>query len=55
MTANGQPGFTNGRSCLTNLIAFSDEMTGCVDKGRTEDVEYFDFSEALRLRSPLVP
>lgn len=53
--ANSQLGFMNGRSCLTNPIAFSGEMTGCVPKGRTEDVEHLDFSEASSLRSLLVP
>lgn len=52
--ANSQPGFMNGRSCLTNLMALHDEMTGSVNKGRTKDIEYFDFIKALRLRSPLV-
>jgi len=33
-----QYGFTKGRSCLTNLINFYDEMTGLVDEGRAVDI-----------------
>ena len=35
---NSQQGFTKGKSCLANLIAFYDEMTGWVDEGRAVDV-----------------
>ena len=34
MTWNSQHGFTEGRSCLIIPVAFCNEMTGCVDKGR---------------------
>ena len=33
-----QHGFTNGRSCLTNLISFYDKVTHLVDEGKAVDV-----------------
>jgi len=44
---SSQHGFTMGKSCLTNLINFEDEMTNVVDEGRAVDIVYLDFSKAL--------
>ncbi|CAM5148049.1 unnamed protein product [Natator depressus] len=47
MIRNSQYGFTKGKSCLTNLIAFYDDITGSVDEGKAVDVLFLDFSKAF--------
>ncbi|KAK4820045.1 hypothetical protein QYF61_017891 [Mycteria americana] len=42
-----QHGFRKGRSCLTNLISFYDEVTCLVDEEKAVDVVYLDFSKAF--------
>jgi len=42
-----QHGFMKGRSCLTNLISFYDQMIRLVEEGKAVDVIYLDFSKAF--------
>jgi len=42
-----QHGFMKGRSCLTNMISFYDQVTCLVDEGKAVDDIYLDFSETF--------
>ena len=42
-----QHGFMKGRSCLTNLVEFFENITCAVDNGDSVDVVYLDFQKAF--------
>ena len=42
-----QHGFLKGKSCLSNLLSFLNEVTRQLDEGNTVEVFYLDFSKAF--------
>ena len=42
-----QHGFMRGRSCLTNLLEYLEEMTKLLDSGKSVDIVYLDFAKAF--------
>ena len=42
-----QHGFTEGKSCLTNLLSFLEDATKATDESKPLDVIYLDFSKAF--------
>ena len=44
---NSQHGFTSGKSCLSNLLEFFEEVTKTIDRGEVVDLVYLDFAKAF--------
>ena len=44
---SSQHGFMAGRSCVTNLLEYLEELTKLVDRGASVDVVYLDFAKAF--------
>ena len=42
-----QRGFMAGRSCLTNLLEYLEDLTRLVDQGHAVDIVYLDFAKAF--------
>ena len=43
-----QHGFMKGRSCVTQLLEFLEDITQAIDDGNDVDVIYLDFLQSVR-------
>lgn len=48
---SNQPGFINGKSCLTNMVDFCDVVTSWVDEERAVNVAHLNFSKTFEATS----
>ena len=44
---DSQHGFRKGRSCLSNMLDFLEEIYDKLDEGKSVDVIYLDFAKAF--------
>ena len=44
---SSQHGFTSGKSCLSNLLEFFEEVTKLLDQREAVDLVYLDFAKAF--------
>ena len=51
MLRGNQHRFVAGRSCLTNLFSFYDQVTKCLNAGVGVDIVYLDFRKAFDMVS----
>lgn len=47
LMSQSQHGFMKGKSCLSNLLEFLEDITAKIDNGAPVDVIYLDFSNAF--------
>jgi hypothetical protein len=47
LISDSQHGFSRGKSCLTNLLVYLEDVTSMLDSGRAVDVVYLDYAKAF--------
>ena len=45
--STSQHGFKSGKSCITQLLEFMEDITECIHNGKDVDIVYLDFSKAF--------
>src|SRR5207244_2858136 len=51
---SSQHGFTSGKSCLSNLLEFFEEVTKLLDQGEAADLVYLEISLRLLIKYHIV-